>query len=198
MVNRLLDECKIGCYNSLLQTHHQQIGCSDCWGWFNFSHRLDLIFESVCFRNQKMVKLQCRIFTSEIDITSVAATNGPTPMYILWLQLSASCFYLTWFNPWYHGTTLLEKISTSNNKCPSRLSLHMVLSVGEYGTLGWTGHTSHGTVWDTGLDTPHTSHGCSYSECWEGGSGRDTANTLHTSGKFPSLGNYSPVLCDIH
>ena len=99
---------QIGCYNSLLQTHLQQIGCSDCWGWFNFLHRLDSIFELVYFRNQKMVNLQYRIFTSEIDITSVAAAHGPTPMFILWLQLSATCHYLTWFNPWYHDTTLLE------------------------------------------------------------------------------------------
>ena len=35
--------------------------------------------------------------------------SGPTPMFILWLQLSATCHYLTWFNPWYHDTTLLEK-----------------------------------------------------------------------------------------
>ena len=26
----------------------------------------------------------------------------------LWLQLSATCHYLTWTNPWYHDTTLLE------------------------------------------------------------------------------------------
>ena len=29
-------------------------------------------------------------------------------MFILWLQLSASCHYPTWFKPWYHYTTLLE------------------------------------------------------------------------------------------
>ena len=75
--------------------------------------------------------------------------------------------------------------------CATAVNSHTWSTVWETGGMG------HGT-WDTGLDTPHTSHGCSYSECWEGGSGRDTANTLHTSGKFPSLGNYSPVLCDIH
>ena len=38
----------------------------------------------ICFfRNQKMVNLQYRIFTSEIDITSVVAAYGPTPKFIL-------------------------------------------------------------------------------------------------------------------
>ena len=83
----------IGCWMSvkqvaiILYSRHisskQVIGCSDCWGWFNFLHRLDFIFELVYFRNQKMVNLQYRIFTSEIDITSVAAGCGPTKMFIL-------------------------------------------------------------------------------------------------------------------
>ena len=43
---------------SLLQTLDQQIGCSDCLGWFNIPHRLDSIFQFVCFRKQKMINLQ--------------------------------------------------------------------------------------------------------------------------------------------
>ena len=41
VVNRLLEECKIGCYNSLLQPRLQQIGCYNCWSWFNFLHRME-------------------------------------------------------------------------------------------------------------------------------------------------------------
>ena len=48
--------------------------------------------------------------------------------------------------------------------------------MGQHGTLGWTHLTPHMVA--------HIAN-----ECWDGGSGRDT---LHTSGKFPSLGNYSP------
>ena len=49
--------------------------------------------------------------------------SGPTPMFILWLQLSARCHYLIDSTPDTMIQPFWRYISTSNNKCPSLLSL---------------------------------------------------------------------------
>ena len=49
--------------------------------------------------------------------------SGPTPKFILWLQLSASSHYLIDSTPDTMRQHFWRYISTSNNKCPSQLSL---------------------------------------------------------------------------